>query len=290
VLIANHQIYPEWLYLWWTAYTAGYHGNLYVILKESLKWIPIIGPAMQLYKFIFMTRKWASDQIRMRYRLKKLQIPRSDVKGQDCFDPMWLVIFPEGTNLSANTRKNSQKWSEKRGIDDCKHALLPRSTGLQLCLSELKSTVEYVYDCTIAYEMEPEGYFAHDLYNMTSVFYLGRPPKSVNIHWRRFKIADIPVEDVDGMQKWILDRWMEKDELLDVFSKTKKFPYDPSAFAVDEVDNQSSDKGRGFIESKIRMRSTMELAQVYIPILTVVLIINILYKLYNFVMTGRFGG
>jgi 1-acyl-sn-glycerol-3-phosphate acyltransferase len=61
LFIANHQLYTDWLYLWWAAYTNNppMHGHIYIILKETLKWTPIVGPAMQLYRFIFMTRSWA---------------------------------------------------------------------------------------------------------------------------------------------------------------------------------------------------------------------------------------
>ena len=74
VLIANHQIYTEWLYLWWIAYTSGKHGSIYIILKESLKYIPVFGPGMMLYGFIFMARNWATDQARLAYRLQKLKV------------------------------------------------------------------------------------------------------------------------------------------------------------------------------------------------------------------------
>ena len=68
---------------------------------------------------------------------------------------MWLVIFPEGTNLSTNGRRGSKKWADKQGIDDLRHLLLPRSTGLLYCLQELRGTIDWVYDCTLAYEGIP---------------------------------------------------------------------------------------------------------------------------------------
>lgn len=70
-------------------------------------------------------------------------------------DPMWLMIFPEGTNLSVNTRRQSKAWAEKSGIEDLKFQVLPRTTGLQYCLQELNGTVEWMYDCTMAYEGVP---------------------------------------------------------------------------------------------------------------------------------------
>ena len=153
VLLANHQVYTDWLYLWWFAYTNRMHGHVFIVLKESLKYAPVIGPGMMFYGFVFMARKWVSDKPRLQHRLQKLKERHSGpMSGSAGPDPMWLMLFPEGTNLSRNTRKGSKKWSEKQGIPDMRHILLPRSTGLYFCLQQLEGTVEWVYDCTIAYE------------------------------------------------------------------------------------------------------------------------------------------
>lgn len=156
VLIANHQLYSDWIYLWWIAYTNEMHGHIYIILKESLKFIPILGPGMMFYGFVFMARNWARDKPRLRHRLQKLKSRhRGPLSGSQVLDPMWLLLFPEGTNLSANTRKKSEIWAEKQGMQDLTHLLLPRSTGLLYCLQELKGTLDWVYDCTVAYEGIP---------------------------------------------------------------------------------------------------------------------------------------
>lgn len=160
VMIANHQLYSDWLYLWWIAYTSLMHGHVFIILKESLKYIPIVGPGMMFYGFVFMARNWAKDRPRLRHRLQKLAQsrhggPMSGKRGAESLDPMWLMMYPEGTNLSGNTRKGSARWAEKQGMRDFEHVLLPRSTGLLYCLQELRGTVEWVYDCTVAYEGIP---------------------------------------------------------------------------------------------------------------------------------------
>jgi lysocardiolipin and lysophospholipid acyltransferase len=131
------------------------HGHIYIILKESLKYIPIIGTGMMFYGFIFMSRKMATDQPRLTHRLNKLKIKHMTPGGKSYLDPMWLLLFPEGTNLSGNGRVKSAKWAEKIGVKDMEHVLLPRSTGTFFCLNELKDTLEYVYDCTVAYEGIP---------------------------------------------------------------------------------------------------------------------------------------
>lgn len=132
------------------------HGHIYIILKESLKYVPFIGWGMMFYGFIFMSRKMATDRPRLAHRLKQLKTRHSGpMSGTEGLDPMWLLIFPEGTNASDNGRRKSSQWAEKIGIKDMEHQLLPRSTGMFFCLNELDQTVEYVYDCTLAYEGIP---------------------------------------------------------------------------------------------------------------------------------------
>lgn len=157
VLIANHQIYTDWLYLWWVAYanSPGMHGYIYIILKESLKHIPIGGWGMRFFGFIWMSRKMQVDQPRLAYRLQKLRREKTGPDGKPFLDPMWLLLFPEGTTLSQNSRNKSASWAKKQGLRDPEHALLPRSTGMYFCLKELKGSVDYVYDCTVAYEGVP---------------------------------------------------------------------------------------------------------------------------------------
>jgi len=273
ILLSNHQIYTDWLYLWWAAYTGRMHGHIFIMLKESLKYVPIISPGILFYGFIFMARKWTSDQGRIAYRLQKLKSRHGGpLSGSAGLDPMWLLIFPEGTNLSSNTRKASVKWAEKQQIPDLKHQLLPRSTGLQFCLEQLGDSIEWVYDCTLAYEGVPKGEYAPDYFTLRSIYFQGRPPKSVNMHWRRFAVSSIPVKDADGFSEWLLARWKEKDELLETFYNTGRFP-------VDAV--QDGAKDGGYIETEVRLQRWVEIGQIFVVLAALALVSNVLTKLYE---------
>ncbi|KAK1073357.1 hypothetical protein LTR33_010001 [Friedmanniomyces endolithicus] len=286
VLMANHQIYTDWLYLWWISYTNDppMHGHIYIILKESLKYAPIIGPAMMFYGFIFMARKWSKDQERLRYRIQKLSTRHSGLLsgsgGGSTLDPMWLLIFPEGTNISANTRQNSATYSAKAGIADMKHQLLPRSTGLQFCLQELKGTVDYLYDCTIGYEGIPPGLYGQDVFTLRSVYFQGRPPKSVNMHWRRYAIASLPINDSDAMYQWTLQRWREKDEMLEQFYKTGKFPGDPEAVEIDGGPREKEWK-TPYINTEVKPRNPVEFLQIFAPVVTAGLVGRVLVQIID---------
>ena len=157
IMMANHQIYTDWLYLWWVAYTSNTHGYIYIILKESLKYIPLAGPGMVIYGFIFLARNWIKDKSRLQQQLRFLNGPclTCSSPSPNPLPPMWLLLFPEGTNLSDNTHNQSGKWAAKQGIKNVAHQILPRSTGLRFCLQELHETVEWLYDCTVAYEGIP---------------------------------------------------------------------------------------------------------------------------------------
>lgn len=125
--------------------------SLFISLKSSLRRIPIVGSACQLFGFIFMARKWATDKEPMARQLDEIARENARVG-----EPMALLLFPEGTIVTANTRGISKKYAEKtqsefalkiavtcvsskrlrrptislHTVADFKHLLLPRSTGL----------------------------------------------------------------------------------------------------------------------------------------------------------------
>ncbi|KFA76548.1 hypothetical protein S40288_01556 [Stachybotrys chartarum IBT 40288] len=252
VLFANHQIDTDWLYLWWVSYAnrPAMHGHLYIILKESLKWVPVLGWGMQFYNFIFLSRKMAADRPRLSYRLNKLKRKHTDPSGKTFLDPMWLLLFPEGTNVSPRTRGVSAKWAAKTGLRDPDHVLLPRSTGIFFCLNELRGTIDYVYDCTVAYEGVPRGKFGEDFFTLHSSYVNGRPPKSINLYWRRFRIEDLPLDDQDAFDVWLREQWYLKDALMDQYLTTGRFP----ASANSKLD---------YVHAFIKTRNPLEVLQVF---------------------------
>ncbi|KAL9584891.1 MAG: hypothetical protein Q9212_001853 [Teloschistes hypoglaucus] len=241
------------------------HGRIYVVLKESLRRIPIIGWGMQFSQFIFLKRNWEKDKDRLAAHLQKLN---------SAVAPMWLMLFPEGTNLHPVTRKASKKWADKNGIPDMEHQLLPRSKGLQFCIQNLRKTTPYVYDCTIAYEGVPTGQYASEIFTIQAAYFGGKPPKSVNMYWRRFDVWSIPVDNDRAFDNWLRARWIEKDQLLDHYQKTGRFPADTG---VSKLPSGRKQRGAGYIETEIKPNKWYEYLQIFAPVGLLALVLYMFY-------------
>ncbi|KAF2159893.1 hypothetical protein M409DRAFT_70776 [Zasmidium cellare ATCC 36951] len=259
VLIANHQIYTDWIFFWWIAYTAGKHGHFFVVLKDALQRIPLLGWGMKFFSWIFLSRNWEADRVIFEGGIERL----ADIRTRDS---MWLLLFPEGTNMSRNARAASQRWSSKSGTADLKHVLLPRSRGLQCCLQGLSSTVDWVYDCTIAYDGIRVREYGQEVHSMKKLFIEGRKSPRVHMHWRRFVMKDIPYDDPKALETWILERWIEKNELLEHFQQNGIFP-----------------THEGYTVSKVEIQNWLETVQVFGGVAAVVAVWWIGKQLYGHV-------
>ena len=155
------------------------------------------------------------------------------------------------------------------------HTLLPRTTGLQFCLQELRKTVGYVYDCTIAYEGVPRGQYAQDIYTLQAQYVQGNSPKCVHMYWRRFRVADIPLDNEKSFDSWLRARWVEKDAFIEYFYRTGAFPCDVGTTLMRDGSRR---KGAGYITTTIKATQWHEFLQVFIPIGILSLV---LYTFYN---------
>ena len=173
---------------------------------------------MRFFEFIFLSRKWASDRSRIVSMLERAKA--------DC-NPMWLLVFPEGTVITENTKSIANSFAKKKDIEfTAQHVILPRSTGLfhiLRCLDE----AEYLYDFTIAYSGISKTAIPYDEYPIGKIFFEGNGPEAIHIHVDRFKIAHIPgvsrekynpTEETNPLfEEWLRKRFLEKDQLMSRF-------------------------------------------------------------------------
>lgn len=91
LLIANHRTEVDWMYLWDLALRKGCHRYIKYILKSSLMKLPVFGWGFHIMEFISVERRWEVDEKNMHKMLSTFKDPR---------DPLWLALFPEGTDFT----------------------------------------------------------------------------------------------------------------------------------------------------------------------------------------------
>ncbi|TNY23820.1 acyltransferase-domain-containing protein [Rhodotorula diobovata] len=156
-----------------------------------------------------------------------------------------------------------------RPVTDFKHLLLPRSTGLFFALRKLARTIPtlHLLDTTVGYPLPrpspPSGaepappQYASEFYTLPSLLLQGIPPPELHLHVRAFALRDIPLGDLscgsegdeDGtpgerqaFERWLRDRWAEKDALLERFRTEGSFV--ASGGNDDDDDDDDDDERR----------------------------------------------
>jgi lysophosphatidylglycerol acyltransferase 1 len=89
------------------------------------------------------------------------------------------------------------------------------------------ASLKYIVDLTFAY---PNG----KALNFAGFAIGTAPPSDFALHYRCYPANEIPL-DAEGLTKWIYDRYVEKEALLDVYYKTGTFPKLPSAHENNKV-------------------------------------------------------
>jgi 1-acyl-sn-glycerol-3-phosphate acyltransferase len=244
ILYSNHQIYPDWVYLWLLARKYNRHGDLKIMLIAILKMLPLFGWGMTFFEFIFMNQKLVLD-----YKT----ILNSMEKQRELYQefPLWMIIFPEGSLNVPQNRITSEKYAKKYDINERpEYVLLPRASGLFMVADSLKEQVDYIFDLTVGYSgLECED-IPYEEYLLENTFFCGKFPRQIHIHIRKYKLDTIPgmsseklVIDEKGFSpettvrkdefsRWLIERFMEKDSLMKRFYSTGRLSDEALTFIV----------------------------------------------------------
>ncbi|CAM9103280.1 unnamed protein product [Discosporangium mesarthrocarpum] len=181
LIICNHRCRVDWMFLWCMCLRQGQLSGLKIVLKDALKSVPGFGWAMQMFMFVFLARDRRRDVVHMRRVGRYLHFHGV---------PTSLLIFPEGTDLSANNLKKSQAFAAERGLPLYKHILHPKVKGFSECLQVLRPQLDAVHDVTIAYRDYKKGERASE-----EALLAGQFPREVHMHVKRHSVQDMPLEE-----------------------------------------------------------------------------------------------
>ncbi|WFC99540.1 hypothetical protein MYAM1_002285 [Malassezia yamatoensis] len=138
IWMGNHQIYTDWVYMCRAlSVYADLEANFYIVMKDSLRRIPILGYYMGLLQFFFLSRNWEKDQARLKTTLQSI-LETGPSK-------LALLLYPEGTNISRNTIRKSHNYSASHNKPMLQNVLLPHSTGLYFCTKTIQSKLPNTY-------------------------------------------------------------------------------------------------------------------------------------------------
>lgn len=143
--------------------------------------------------------------------------------------------------------------------------------------------------------MVRRGGYGQDYFTLRSTFFQGRPPKSVNMYWRRFAMSSIPIDDRAQFDKWLLHRWLEKEALLEGYARNGRFPADDGHDSEGEPAMNGSkgskvSQGAGFIETTVRLAHWYEVGNIFSILACFALLANIGAKLWNVAVHGTLAG
>ncbi|ORZ30383.1 acyltransferase-domain-containing protein [Catenaria anguillulae PL171] len=237
VLVSNHQTLLDWTYLWFLTLPLARSAALKIILKQTPKYVPVFGPGMLLFQFIFLSRNRARD-------IPQLHKEMDSLLGAP--GNKWLLLFPEGTILTANTNRITREYAAKAGVaaEEVPSAtLIPRSTGLAVILSRLFQldgvrssaslgmpfaftrlldvTLSFAYADPLVHRAmwtcaDPK--FPGDIFTPRSM-YATYAPSALRIacHVSRRD----PPASVEGVPEWTRDVWRDKEHRVHVMREGK---------------------------------------------------------------------
>ncbi len=200
-VIANHQAMADIPILGCVAHPSGRKGDFKWFVKDPIKWVPGVGWGLLFLDCLFVKRNWTADKNKVIEIFKKIRTNNI---------PFWVISFLEGTRSTPQKILKSQAFAKKQNLPPLRHVLLPRTKGFEATLDGLGDKIQAIYDITIAYEGSAPSLLKFFFY-----------PTKIYVHKRRY--TTWPQEN-SARAAWALERFQEKDKLLDFFKNRGRFP------------------------------------------------------------------
>ncbi|CAM4743786.1 unnamed protein product [Rotaria magnacalcarata] len=209
LIVLNHRTRLDWMFIFMLHSRFQTLKQLKIVLKADLKRIPGPGWAMQHAGYLFLDRIWEKDQETMK-----------NISGyyKSCQSPLSILIFPEGTNLTEQTKIKSNEYAAKQTSFNAsyEYCLHPRLNGFKFLLNSMRSEeiLDAIDDVTIGYEGAiPEAEI--DLLK-------GHIPSIIHFHVKRYDLDTLPRTD-EEIGEWLQSRWEQKENHLKEFYNKNQF-------------------------------------------------------------------
>jgi len=99
------------------------------------------------------------------------------------------------------------------------------------------------------------------------------------MYWRRFEVSKLPLQSLPEFEAWLSARWKEKDELLEQFKQTGRFPPSENDLA------EGAKEQPGYIETEITLDHWYEIGQIFVVIASFALVIDVATKISKLLLS-----
>lgn len=204
--VMNHTYEVDWIMGWMVTERLRMLGNCKAYAKKVIQYVPVLGWCWKFSEFVFLERSFEKDRKNIITQVEALA---------DHPDPMWLLLFPEGTRFSAKKQEASRKFATERNYKQMDYHLQPRTRGFIASLPGMKGKVPAVYDILLAFN-------DNDAVKPTITSILFGKPLVGHMYMNRIPMEDVPKSEED-QDKFMRDMFHRKDRLRDSFVKTGDF-------------------------------------------------------------------
>ena len=188
IYICNHRSKFDGLVIYSVLHTL--HVDLKLIMKNSIRYIPIVGSILMNFGNIpIMRNREGSSQLK-----NAMENISTEEKA--------IMIFPEGRTMSLKNKKMNDDYCMKNNLPIYQNLLTPRITGIDI-ISKMTGYVD-MYDMTIMYSFpELEKNVCHSYPDIFFAF-----PQKIDLFFEHHKIYDL--------ENQLKDIFAKKDKILTV--------------------------------------------------------------------------
>jgi len=205
-LVMNHRWAADWMGCFQLAIRKGRLGCVKLFAKKSVLFLPPFGLGLLLIGWPLLSRNWEQDQRTINkafYNLKTRKLP------------FWLASHVEGTRITPEKLKQSHEFAKKNDLPILQNVLLPRKRGFIISMKNLRGSLDAIYDMTLVWG---DGHTEPSVSDIVM-----RRGAVIHVHVKRYTMDQIPIDD-EELYNWLLDRFKEKDRLIEYLKQHGEFP------------------------------------------------------------------
>lgn len=232
--ICNHTYELDWIYLWMTMDKFNFLANGKAFVKDSIKWLPVMGWSWIVNEMVFLKRNAAKDLATISNCLNQFG---------EYLDPTMTVLFSEGTRFTPAKHEAAIKFAKENSFESFKYHLNPRAKGFAHCIKHIKNetnnnnessekttmvvksakntarSIKSIYNVQIAFN---ENDFPRSKLNFYSM--MNQVPVLGDIYLERIAIESIDSSSDEKLSQFLNDLYRSKDKLMDYHRENNKFP------------------------------------------------------------------